>query len=94
MLIQSLTSIEIQKQLDDFALDAGLTYLDNEPLARMRVLPLYREHYILVTDAKGPMAGRKTVTWANWPICRYACSAPTCRTGVSSTACSAQSARP
>ena len=26
-------------------LEAGLTYLDNEPLGHVRVIPLYREHY-------------------------------------------------
>ena len=70
--IQSLTSIEIQKQIDEFALDVGLTYLDNEPVTRMRTLPLYREHYILLTPAEGPFAGRKSVTWAEAaavPLC-------------------------
>ena len=39
----SHTSIEIQRRLDEFGLDVGVTYLDNEPLARVRTLPLYRE---------------------------------------------------
>src|SRR3984893_13447177 len=29
----SQTSIEIQRGLDDFTIDAGITYLDNEPLS-------------------------------------------------------------
>ena len=33
----SLSSVDIQRGLDDFTLDAGLTYLDNEPLARVRL---------------------------------------------------------
>jgi DNA-binding transcriptional LysR family regulator len=36
VVIRSLTSIEIQRGLDDFTLDIGMTYLDNEPLARVR----------------------------------------------------------
>lgn len=32
------TSIEIQRHLDEFSLDVGLTYLDNELLARVRTL--------------------------------------------------------
>jgi DNA-binding transcriptional LysR family regulator len=70
--ILSSTSTNILKQIDDFALDVGLTYLDNEPLARMRTLPLYREHYILLTPADGPFAGRRSVTWreaADTPLC-------------------------
>jgi len=70
--IQSLTSAEIQKQIDEFTLDIGLTYLDNEPVTRMRTLPLYREHYILLTPEDGPFAGRDSVTWseaADVPLC-------------------------
>jgi len=70
--IRSLTSAEIQKQIDEFALDIGLTYLDNEPVTRMRTLPLYREHYILLTPAQGPFARRDSVTWAEAaavPLC-------------------------
>ena len=61
--ILSMTSKEIQRGLDDFDLDVGLTYLDNEPLVRVRTVPLYRERYVLVTPADGPFAGRQTVTW-------------------------------
>jgi DNA-binding transcriptional LysR family regulator len=70
--VLSLTSIEIQKLLDEFALDAGLTYLDNEPVLRVRSVPLYREHYVLLTQADGPFAGRSSVTWheaAQVPLC-------------------------
>ncbi|MDB5360923.1 MAG: LysR family transcriptional regulator [Rhodospirillales bacterium] len=70
--IRSLTSVEIHKQIDEFSLDVGLTYLDNEPVTRMRTLPLYREHYILLTPADGPFAGRDSVAWseaAAVPLC-------------------------
>ena len=33
--------------LGDFQIDAGLTYLDNEPLGELHTLPLYRERYQL-----------------------------------------------
>ena len=36
IVVISQTSIEIQRRLDEFILDAGVTYLDNEPLARVR----------------------------------------------------------
>ena len=29
--------------LENFEVDAGLTYLDNEPLGRVRAVPLYLE---------------------------------------------------
>ena len=70
--VLSRTSIEIQRGMDNFELDVGLTYLDNEPLEHVRTAPLYREEYILLTPEKGPFAGRDTVTWteaAEVPLC-------------------------
>jgi DNA-binding transcriptional LysR family regulator len=62
--VRSVSSIDIQRGLDDFSLDVGLTYLDNEPLARIRAVPLYRERYWLVMPKDGPFAGRQAVGWA------------------------------
>ena len=70
--VLSLTSIEIQRGLDDFSLDAGLTYLDNEPLASVRPIPLYREQYFFFSPANGPFRGRQSVSWreaAGTPLC-------------------------
>ena len=70
--ITSLTSIEIQRGLDEFTLDAGITYLDNEPLSRVRSQTLYREHYVLVTHDTRSFAGRKSISWleaATLPLC-------------------------
>jgi hypothetical protein len=36
-----MTSRSIQKGLDSFEIDAGVTYLDNEPLDHVRRMPLY-----------------------------------------------------
>lgn len=58
--------------LDEFELDIGVTYLDNEPLYGVNAYPLYAEHYILLTPARGPFRGRKSVTWreaADTPLC-------------------------
>ncbi|MGE0747481.1 MAG: LysR family transcriptional regulator [Rhodospirillales bacterium] len=68
----SRTSNEIQRALDEFAFDAGITYLDNEPLHGVRGTPLYQERYILLTPAAGPFDGRAEVTWreaAETPLC-------------------------
>lgn len=70
--VLSQTSLEIQRGLDDYSVDVGLTYLDNEPLPRVRTQPLYRERYLLVTQAEGPFADREEVTWreaAELPLC-------------------------
>jgi len=68
----SLNSISIQRGLDEFNLDVGVTYLDNEPLARVRCLPLYQERYVLLTQRDGVFRGRSVVTWseaATLPLC-------------------------
>jgi DNA-binding transcriptional LysR family regulator len=72
IVVTSQTSIEIQRRLDDFDLDVGVTYLDNEPLARIRTLPLYRERYVLVTQPDGVLGDRPAVGWAeaaSLPLC-------------------------
>ena len=72
LTISSHTSTDILGRLDNLQLDAGITYLDNEPLGRVYEVPLYREHYHLVTAADGPFRDRKSVTWeeaATLPLC-------------------------
>lgn len=61
--VQSVTSIEIQRGLDRFEIDAGLTYLENEPLSHVRKAALYRERYLFVTSRTGPWAGAPSIAW-------------------------------
>lgn len=61
--VVSRTSLQVLSQLENFEIDAGLTYLDNEPLGRVTSVPLYAEHYSLITAEGTPFADRKTVTW-------------------------------
>jgi DNA-binding transcriptional LysR family regulator len=68
----SLSSAEIQRGLDAFDLHAGITYLDNEPLAHVRSQPLYREHYVLIAARGHGLEGRASITWAEaaeFPLC-------------------------
>lgn len=70
--VLSLTSREIQRGLDTFDLDAGLTYLDNEPLANVRTVSLYREQYFLFTPSGNGWSRRAKVSWAEiarMPLC-------------------------
>src|SRR6185295_10311864 len=62
--ILSRTSEEVLAELDDLVIDAGITYLDNEPLGRVSTVELYRETYRLLTAAEGEMGRRASVTWA------------------------------
>lgn len=61
--IRSCTSVEVLAGLADLSLDAGLTYLDNEPLGSVAQMPLYTEFYRLLCAPSHPMAGRDRVTW-------------------------------
>lgn len=61
--IVSRTSLQVLSQLENFEIDAGLTYLDNEPLGRVTSVPLYAEHYNLITAEGTPLADRDEVTW-------------------------------
>jgi DNA-binding transcriptional LysR family regulator len=70
--ILSCTSREILAMLGDFQIDAGITYLDNEPLGELQKVPLYRERYSLLTCAGNPLADRSEVAWpevARIPLC-------------------------
>ena len=70
--ILSRNSFDILTQLDNFEIDAGLTYLDNEPVGRVQAIALYQERYRLVTAASAPLGERHAVTWAEVgaiPLC-------------------------
>ena len=70
--ILSHTSIEIIRALMDFSIDAGVTYLDNEPLEGMIQQPLYVERYSLFIPEDHELAQRPQLTWAEaaqLPLC-------------------------
>src|SRR5580698_1393283 len=68
----SQSSVEIQRGLDDFTIDVGITYLDNDPLSRVRTVPLYKERYVLITHEASGFSGLQTISWAKaatLPLC-------------------------
>ena len=70
--VHSRTSIEILDMLENLEIDAGISYLDNEPLGRVSTVPLYQERYRLVTSANSPLGRRDKVTWkevGEIPLC-------------------------
>jgi DNA-binding transcriptional LysR family regulator len=70
--ILSRTSIQVLNHLENLEVDAGLTYLDNEPLGRVKAVPLYQEEYRLLTSQSGAYGDRDSVTWAEVgkiPLC-------------------------
>ncbi len=72
LTVLSRSSAEIERALDDLAIDAGLTYVDGAPPARCLVRPLYVERYRLFVREDHPLADRDVVTWAEaagHPLC-------------------------
>lgn len=61
--VLSRTSVEILSLLGNFEVDAGITYLDNEPLGRVLSVPLYSERYQLITAAGNAHADAASVSW-------------------------------
>jgi DNA-binding transcriptional LysR family regulator len=70
--IYSRNSIEVLDLLENLEIDAGITYVENEPLGRVNTVPLYPESYRLLTSAEAPLGNRDRVTWAEVaqvPLC-------------------------
>jgi DNA-binding transcriptional LysR family regulator len=61
--IRSLTSRAIAEGLENFELDGGITYLENEPIAHVRRVHLYHERYKLIVSKDHPLAGRGHTSW-------------------------------
>jgi len=62
--ILSRASTEILTMIDDLQVDAGISYLDNEPLGKVSTVPLYRERYALIAPPDHPLALGGPVPWA------------------------------
>ena len=71
--VVSLSSREIQRDLDAFELDAAVTYLDNEPLNNVRTAPLVSERYYLLAPRSSLPEGTASLRWADaadvMPLC-------------------------
>lgn len=61
--VSSCTSLQVLSQLENLEIDAGITYLENEPLGRVTSVPLYAERYHLITARNGRFSDAKSVTW-------------------------------
>ena len=61
--VASRNSLQVLSMLENLEADAGITYLENEPLGRVTSVPLYAERYHLITAAGSPLSDRETVTW-------------------------------
>jgi len=72
--VQSTSSKSMLSLLEDFQIDGGITYLDNEPLPQTVSTPFYEETYRLVTADEALFAGRGSVQWrelSSLPLCLF-----------------------
>jgi DNA-binding transcriptional LysR family regulator len=63
---------QMSVMLDNLEIDAAVTYIDLDPLARVTAIPLYRESYRLLISTNSPLAQRGSVSWAHaaaLPLC-------------------------
>lgn len=68
----SMSSSEIIRGIEDFTLDAGITYLDDGALGSLKAVPLYDEQYVLLVPPALAPRQSGTVTWreaADLPLC-------------------------
>lgn len=72
LTVLSYSSIDILRHLEDFTIDVGLTYLDNEPIEGMRSEAIYMERYCLLVRADHELVNEPCVSWADaakQPLC-------------------------
>ncbi|HEY9211450.1 MAG TPA: LysR family transcriptional regulator [Ancylobacter sp.] len=70
--LMSATSNEVLRLIENLEADAGITYLDNDPLGKLKTVPLYKEGYRFLTSVNAPLGDRKRVTWeeiGQVPLC-------------------------
>jgi DNA-binding transcriptional LysR family regulator len=63
---------QILDLLENLEIEAGVTYIDDEPIGRVAAMSLYRERYCLLTAVDGPFGDRTQVKWAEvaqLPLC-------------------------
>ncbi len=63
--VHSRNSAEILRMLENIEIDAGITYLDNEPLGRVTTEVLYHETYMLVCARDAEIARAGSVAWSD-----------------------------
>jgi DNA-binding transcriptional LysR family regulator len=69
------TSNVLLNMLRQREIEAGVTYLSNEPIGDVSAVPIYREEYLLLTTSDGPFGEAERVTWSQAggaPLCLLA----------------------
>lgn len=64
--VTSCTSYQVLSRLENFEIDVGISYLENEPTGRVATVPLYAERYQLITSADQQYCEREEVKWSEF----------------------------
>ena len=70
--IASSSSTDILARLRNLEIDAGITYLDNDPLGDVKTVPLHQEGYRFLTHTSGRLGANAEVRWSDlrdMPLC-------------------------
>lgn len=70
--IQAQTSEQIFRGLNDYSVNAGITYQDEKEIGLLRFQPIYDEHYVLLCPRQFVPGQQDTVSWAEaarLPLC-------------------------
>jgi DNA-binding transcriptional LysR family regulator len=70
--VRSCASLEVLSMMENLEADAGVTYVGNEPLGRVRTWPLFEERYRLLIARSADMGAREVVDWADVARCPLA----------------------
>ena len=73
-VVYTLSATQTLRQLTDFELDIGLSYLEDERLQDFYTVPLFQEHYVLIARDETMLQGRTTIAWqeaAQLPLCLF-----------------------
>jgi DNA-binding transcriptional LysR family regulator len=63
LTIRSRPSSAILAEIENLEADCGISYVDNEPIGRLKIQPLYEERYALITPKSASLGKRGSVTW-------------------------------
>jgi DNA-binding transcriptional LysR family regulator len=63
--VRSTTTTQLLAAIEDHEVDAGIGYLDNEPMGRVVTVPLYTERYVAVMRSDCGLATHERLRWAD-----------------------------
>jgi DNA-binding transcriptional LysR family regulator len=72
LVVLSLASEAIHRQLQDFEIDVGIAYVMERRGKVFRAMPLYQERYMLLCPEGSPLEGARQSTWkeaSKLPLC-------------------------